>query len=195
AESLPAYMIPASIMVLDEIPLTPVGKLDRAALPEPVFAVREFRAPSTPVEEVVAGVFAALLVPEADGRVGADDDFFELGGNSLLAAQAAARIGAALGARVPVQLLFEVSTVAGLAARVEAHAGSVAGQALRAWSRPQRVPLSYAQQRMWFLNRFDPGSGVNNIPVAVRLSGVLDVAALRAAVADVVARHEVLRTV
>ncbi|MGW4095223.1 condensation domain-containing protein, partial [Nocardia sp. NPDC004750] len=194
-ESLPGYMIPASIVVLDEIPLTPVGKLDRAALPEPVFAVRAFRAPSTPVEEIVAGVFAALLVAEEDGRVGADDDFFELGGNSLLAAQAAARIGAALDVRVPVQLLFEVSTVAGLAARVEAHAGSAAGQALRAWPRPERVPLSYAQQRMWFLNRFDPASGVNNIPVAVRLSGALDVAALRAAVADVVARHEVLRTV
>ncbi|MBF6470142.1 hypothetical protein IU427_34090, partial [Nocardia beijingensis] len=174
AESLPAYMIPASIMVLDEIPLTPVGKLDRAALPEPVFAARAFRAPSTPVEEIVAEVFAALLVPEQDGRVGADDDFFELGGNSLLAAQAAARIGSALDVRVPVQLLFEVSTVAGLAARVEAHAGSAAGQALRALVagvRPERVPLSYAQQRMWFLNRFDPASGVNNIPVAVRLSG------------------------
>ncbi|MGK8485765.1 condensation domain-containing protein [Nocardia asiatica] len=194
-ESLPAYMIPASIMTLDKIPLTPVGKLDRAALPEPTFAARAFRAPSTPVEEIVAEVFAALLVPEEDGRVGADDDFFELGGNSLLAAQAAARVGAALGARVPVQLLFEASSVAGLAARVEAHAGSAAGQALRALPRPERVPLSYAQQRMWFLNRFDPGSAVNNIPVAVRLSGRLDVAALRAAVGDLAERHEVLRTV
>ncbi|NKY31452.1 condensation domain-containing protein, partial [Nocardia gamkensis] len=165
------------------------------ALPEPVFAARAFRAPSTPVEEIVAGVFAALLVPEEDGRVGADDDFFELGGNSLLAAQAAARIGSALDVRVPVQLLFEATTVAGLAARVEQHAGSVAGQALRAWARPERVPLSYAQQRMWFLNRFDPASGVNNIPVAVRLSGRLDVAALRAAVGDLAERHEVLRTV
>ncbi|MGK8520667.1 condensation domain-containing protein [Nocardia asteroides] len=192
---LPVYMVPASVVVLDEIPLTPVGKLDRGALPEPVLAVREFRAPSTPVEEVVAEVFGALLVAEGGGRVGADDDFFELGGNSLLAAQAAARIGAALGVRVPVQLLFEATTVAGLAARVEARAGSVAGRALVAGPRPDRVPLSYAQQRMWFLNRFDPGSGVNNIPVAVRLSGVLDVAALRAAVGDLVARHEVLRTV
>ncbi|WP_454198457.1 amino acid adenylation domain-containing protein [Nocardia sp. Marseille-Q1738] len=193
-ESLPAYMIPASILVLDEIPLTPVGKLDRAALPEPVFAVRAFRAPSTPVEEIVADVFAALLVPEEDGRVGADDDFFELGGNSLLAAQAAARIGSALDLRVPVQLLFEATTVAALAARVEQHAGSAAGQALHARPRPERVPLSYAQQRMWFLNRFDPASAVNNIPVAVRLSGRLDVDALRAAVHDLAERHEVLRT-
>ncbi|WP_280239932.1 amino acid adenylation domain-containing protein, partial [Nocardia abscessus] len=195
SETLPAYMLPASIIILDEIPLTPVGKLDRAALPEPVFAARAFRAPSTPVEEIVAGVFAALLVPEEDGRVGADDDFFELGGNSLLAAQAAARVGAALGVRVPVQLLFEATTVAALAVRVEQHAGSAAGRALVAQPRPERVPLSYAQQRMWFLNRFDPASGVNNIPVAVRLSGRLDVAALRAAVGDLAERHEVLRTV
>ncbi|WP_174187341.1 non-ribosomal peptide synthetase, partial [Nocardia barduliensis] len=194
SETLPAYMLPSAIIVLDEIPLTPVGKLDRAALPEPMFAARAFRAPSTPVEEIVAEVFAALLVPEEDGRVGVDDDFFELGGNSLLAAQAAARIGSALDVRVPVQLLFEATTVAALAARVEQHAGSAAGQALRALPRPERVPLSYAQQRMWFLNRFDPGSAVNNIPVAVRLSGRLDVAALRAAVGDLAERHEVLRT-
>ncbi|MQY24881.1 non-ribosomal peptide synthetase [Nocardia aurantia] len=195
AETLPAYMIPASIMTLDEIPLTPVGKLDRARLPQPRFAVREFRAPSTPVEEIVADVFAALLLGEDEARVGADDDFFELGGNSLLAAQAAARIGAALGARVPVQTLFETPTVAALAQRVERHAGAGAGQQLRPMPRPERIPLSYAQQRMWFLNRFDPAGGVNNIPVAVRLTGRLDLAALRAAVRDLVQRHEVLRTV
>ncbi|MDR7170526.1 amino acid adenylation domain-containing protein, partial [Nocardia kruczakiae] len=198
AESLPAYMIPAAIMALDEIPLTPVGKLDRARLPEPTFTAREFRAPATPVEEIVAEVFAALLVPgEGDnpGRVGADDDFFELGGNSLLAAQAAARIGSALGARVPVQLLFEASTVAALAEQVERHAGTGTGERLRPMPRPERIPLSYAQQRMWFLNRFDPAGAVNNIPVAVRLSGRLDVDALRSAVRDLVERHEVLRTV
>ncbi|WP_280269750.1 non-ribosomal peptide synthetase [Nocardia wallacei] len=217
SNSLPAYMIPALIMVLDEIPLTPIGKLDRARLPEPAFAVREFRAPSTPVEEIVADVFAALLGPgtplersapgeaaqaaadgvpgAAPGRVGADDDFFALGGNSLLAAQAAARIGSALDVRVPVQLLFEAPTVAALAERVERHAGSAAGQQLRPMPRPERIPLSYAQQRMWFLNRFDPAGAVNNIPVAVRLTGALDLGALRAAVRDLVERHEVLRTV
>ncbi|WP_030513341.1 non-ribosomal peptide synthetase [Nocardia sp. NRRL WC-3656] len=198
AASLPAYMIPAAIMPLEEIPLTPVGKLDRARLPEPTFAAREFRAPATPVEEIVAEVFAALLVPgEGDnpGRVGADDDFFELGGNSLLAAQAAARIGSALGARVPVQLLFEASTVAALAEQVERHAGTDTGERLRPMPRPERIPLSYAQQRMWFLNRFDPAGAVNNIPVAVRLSGRLDVDALRSAVRDLVERHEVLRTI
>ncbi|WP_433195708.1 amino acid adenylation domain-containing protein [Nocardia sp. CA-107356] len=207
-ESLPDYMIPAAIMVLDEIPLTPVGKVDRAALPEPVFAARQFRAPSTPVEEIIAEVFAALLLggrvvssdlqavaSGEDARVGADDDFFELGGNSLLAAQAAARIGFALDARVPVQLIFEASTVSALAERVEQHAGSASGRALTAQIRPDRIPLSYAQQRMWFLNRFDITSAVNNIPLAVRLSGRLDIDALRAAAGDLADRHEVLRTI
>ncbi|MCU1646238.1 MAG: putative non-ribosomal peptide synthetase, partial [Nocardia sp.] len=193
-ESLPAYMVPTAIVVLDEIPLTPVGKLDRAALPEPVFAAREFRAPSTPAEEAVAQVFATLLIPDnPEARVGADDDFFELGGNSLLAAQAAARIGTALGTRVPVHVLFEASTVAALAAQLDGGAAPVAGAALGSLPRPERIPLSFAQQRMWFLNRFDPGSAVDNIPLAVRLSGAIDVEALRAAARDLVARHEVLR--
>ncbi|MFI5777056.1 amino acid adenylation domain-containing protein [Nocardia sp. NPDC051570] len=194
SESLPAYMVPAAVVVLTEIPLTPVGKLDRTRLPEPTFTAREFRAPSTPAEEVIAEVFATLLTPGDDGRVGADDDFFELGGNSLLAVRAAARIGSALDLRVPVQLLFEASTVAALAERVAQHVDAM-GATLRPMPRPERIPLSYAQQRMWFLNRFDPGSAVNNIPVAVRLSGRLDIGALRAAVRDLVERHEALRTI
>ncbi|WP_067861092.1 non-ribosomal peptide synthetase [Nocardia shimofusensis] len=193
---LPTYMVPSSIMVLDELPLNAVGKLDRAALPEPVFATRTYREPSTPMERIVAEVFASVLAPEGDAQiqVGADDDFFELGGNSLLATQAVARIGSAAGVPVPVRLMFEAATVSGLAALVEG-LDTPARPPLLAVERPDRVPLSYAQQRMWFLNRFDAASGVNNIPVAVRLSGSLDVAALGAAVADVIARHEVLRTV
>ncbi|MEV6427956.1 amino acid adenylation domain-containing protein [Nocardia sp. NPDC051463] len=194
-KSLPDYMVPTAIVVLDEIPLTPVGKLDRAALPEPVFATR---APATRTEQIIAEVFAALLVADATdagGRVGVEDDFFALGGNSLLAAQAVARIGDALDTRVPVQVLFEASSVAGLAERVERLAGAAAGPALGSLPRPDRIPLSFAQQRMWFLNRFDPASAVDNIPVAVRLSGRLEVDALRAAVRDVVERHESLRTI
>ncbi|MGW5572416.1 amino acid adenylation domain-containing protein [Nocardia thailandica] len=194
AATLPAYMVPASIMVLDALPLTPVGKLDRAALPTPVFTARGYRAPATPAEQVVAEVFAALLT-DGSGRIGADDDFFALGGDSLLAAQAVARIGAALEVRVPVTAVFEAPTVAALAARAETHRTGVPGTALSARPRPARIPLSYAQQRMWFLNRFDPSSAVDNIPVAVRLTGRLDLPALRAAVADLVTRHEVLRTV
>ncbi len=192
ADRLPAYMVPTVIMVLDEIPLTPVGKLDRKALPEPELAPREFRAPATPLEEIVAGIFADLLGID---RVGADDDFFELGGNSLIATQVTARLSAALDAEVGVRALFEAPTVAGLAARVSARAGTGVRRPLTAQARPERPPLSLAQQRMWFLNRFDSGSAANNIPVAVRFTGDLDLEALRGAVADVVARHESLRTV
>ncbi|MFQ6399204.1 amino acid adenylation domain-containing protein, partial [Nocardia sp. KC 131] len=195
---LPSYMVPSSITVIDKVPLTPTGKLDRRALPAPVFEVRQFRAPSTPIEEIVAQVFGEVLGVD---RVGADDDFFTLGGNSLIATQVASRLGNALDTRVPVRMLFEASTVAALAARVESHAGVGAWRELVARERPERVPLSLAQQRMWFLNRFSAGStdanesAVNNIPVAIRLSGELDVAALQIAVIDVIDRHESLRTV
>ncbi|MGV9639595.1 condensation domain-containing protein, partial [Nocardia rhamnosiphila] len=128
-------------------------------------------------------------------RVGADDDFFALGGNSLIATQVAARLGAALDTQVPVRLLFEASTVTALAAAAETAAGRGNLPVLAPRERPERVPLSLAQQRMWFLNRFDRDSVAYNIPMAIRLSGDLDVDALRAAVADVVGRHEVLRTI
>uniref|UniRef100_UPI0024540847 non-ribosomal peptide synthetase n=1 Tax=Nocardia flavorosea TaxID=53429 RepID=UPI0024540847 len=191
-DRLPAYMVPSSIMVLDEIPLTPAGKLDRKALPVPQFQTQAFRAPVTPIEEIVADVFAEVLGVD---RVGLDDDFFELGGNSLIATQVAARLGAALDTRVPVRTLFEASTVMALAARIESHVGEGARQALVARSRDGDIPLSLAQQRMWFLNRYDTESAVNNIPVAIRMSGELDVAALQVAIIDVIDRHESLRTV
>ncbi|MGW5388513.1 amino acid adenylation domain-containing protein, partial [Nocardia sp. NPDC003963] len=191
AQRLPSYMVPSVFVELDALPLNVNGKLDRKALPEPVFEVREFRAPSTPIEEIVAGVFADVLSVD---RVGADDDFFALGGNSLVATQVAARLGKALDTTVPVRALFEASTVAGLAVRVEQHAGSGGRSALVPQRRPQYVPLSLAQQRMWFLNRFDQESLAYNIPLAIRLSGELDVEALRAAVRDLLERHESLRT-
>ncbi|WP_280448745.1 condensation domain-containing protein, partial [Nocardia brasiliensis] len=188
---LPSYMVPSAFVLLDALPLNANGKLDRKALPEPEFEAQAFRAPSTPVEEIVAAVYAEVLGVE---QVGADDDFFGLGGNSLLATQVAARLGAALDARVPVRTLFEASTVAGLAAKVAQHAGSGGRKALVAGPRPEQIPLSLAQQRMWFLNQFDTASSVYNIPAAIRLTGDLDVAALGAAVTDLVARHEILRT-
>ncbi|MGI9207021.1 MAG: condensation domain-containing protein, partial [Rhodococcus sp. (in: high G+C Gram-positive bacteria)] len=169
AEVLPGFMVPTLVVVLDSVPLTAVGKVDRAALPEPVFEVREYRAPRTPVEELVASEVAQVLGLE---RVGLDDSFVDLGGNSL----AATRLVARLSARV-------------------SEAGGGPGVVLSARERPAQIPLSLAQQRMWFLNRLDPESAVNNIPVAIRLSGSLDVDALQAAVSDVVARHESLRTV
>ncbi|MFQ6330459.1 amino acid adenylation domain-containing protein, partial [Nocardia sp. CWNU-33] len=191
AAGLPSYMVPSAFVVLDALPLNVNGKLDRKALPEPEFEAQVFRAPSTPIEEIVASVFAEVLGVE---RVGVDDDFFALGGNSLLATHTVARIGAALDAQVPVRRLFEASTVAGLAVKVEQDAGAGGRKALVAGPRPERIPLSLAQQRMWFLNRFDTESAAYNVPVAVRLTGELDVEALRQAIADVVARHEILRT-
>ncbi|NKR94815.1 amino acid adenylation domain-containing protein [Rhodococcus hoagii] len=190
--SLPRHMVPATVMLLDEIPLTPVGKLDRQALPAPVFEAREFRAPVGRDEELVATVFADLLGVD---QVGRDDDFFELGGNSLIATQVVARLSAAGRAQIPVRAVFEASTVEALAAQIRADSAGPVRKELTAGPRPDRIPLSLAQQRMWFLNRFEPDSTVDNIPVAIRLTGALDVPALRAAVADVVERHESLRTV
>uniref|UniRef100_UPI00278C7C45 condensation domain-containing protein n=1 Tax=Skermania pinensis TaxID=39122 RepID=UPI00278C7C45 len=191
SQRLPGYMVPEAWVVLAALPLTPSGKLDRAALPVPEVEVAVFRAPTTPVEELVAGVFAEVLGVE---RVGLDDDFFVLGGNSLVATRVAARLGAALNVVVPVRLLFEVSSVVGLAARVESGLDAVRVP-LVARVRSGRVPLSLAQTRMWLLNRLDPGSAAYNIPLVVRLSGVVDVVALGLALGDVVVRHEVLRTV
>ncbi|MEA3531471.1 amino acid adenylation domain-containing protein [Nocardia sp. CDC192] len=189
---LPSYMVPSAFVVLDALPLNVNGKLDRKALPEPEFEVQAFRAPSTPIEEIVATVFAEVLGVE---RVGADDDFFALGGNSLLATQVAARIGAALDTRVPVRTIFEAATVAALAIKVERATGERKRAPLVAGPRPDRIPLSLAQQRMWFLNQFDTSASVYNIPAVIRLSGDLDVDALRHAVTDLVARHEILRTI
>ncbi|SEC50046.1 amino acid adenylation domain-containing protein [Rhodococcus pyridinivorans] len=193
-EVLPGYMVPSSVTVLDEVPLTPVGKVDRAALPAPVFEVAEYRAPRTSVEIAVAEEVAQVLGVE---RVGLDDSFVDLGGNSLAATRLVARLSARLGYRVAVPVVFETSSVQELAARVDIDtAGAGAGTVVLAVrERPERVPLSLAQQRMWFLNRLEPHSAVNNIPVAIRLSGRLDTNALQAAVSDVVKRHESLRTV
>ncbi|GAA2480487.1 non-ribosomal peptide synthetase [Nocardia seriolae] len=190
-EFLTAYMVPDAIVALDVLPLTPNGKLDRKALPAPeAVSSVEFRAPRTETERLIAAEFAALL---GAFEVGADDDFFALGGNSLLATRAVARINEALGASLAVRELFEASTVAALAARVVTGA---AGNrpALVAGERPARVPLSLSQQRMWIVNQLDPDSPAYNIPLALRLSGTLDIAALRAAVTDLLERHESLRT-
>ncbi|MDI9897100.1 amino acid adenylation domain-containing protein [Rhodococcus sp. IEGM 1381] len=197
AQRLPRHMVPSMIIALDSIPLTPVGKLDRAALPAPVFAAAEFRSPSTPLEITVAETFGALLGMD---RVGADDDFFELGGNSLIATQLAARLGTATGTRVPARTVFEFSTVQALAAHLENaspdgdNSASGPQPVLAKRERPERIPLSLAQRRMWFLNRFDTTSGANNIPAAIDLRGTLDVQALSSAITDVVERHESLRT-
>ncbi|WP_328409963.1 non-ribosomal peptide synthetase [Nocardia sp. NBC_00403] len=195
ATTLPGYMVPGYLIALDEVPLTPVGKLDRNALPVPDFSVsrRAYLAPRTPVEQAVAEVFADVLDTE---RVSIDESFFELGGNSLSATRVVARINAALGARIALRDLFDAPTIAQLSARiVPAADGDRSRFVLAPRIRPDRIPLSPAQQRMWVLNQLDPGSPAYNIAVALRLTGTLDIDALRVAVADVVDRHESLRTV
>ncbi|MET9262182.1 amino acid adenylation domain-containing protein [Amycolatopsis sp. NPDC004079] len=191
AELLPAYMVPSAIVVLDRLPLTAHGKVDRKALPAPEnLTGQEKRGPRTPVEEQLTRLYAEVLgLPEA----GIDDDFFELGGHSLLATALVSRIRSELDVELPLRDLFEARTVAALAGRL-ASAGQ-ARAAFRKLDRPDPLPLSYAQQRMWFLNRLEGEHGGYTIPLAVRLSGELDRSALAAAVDDLTARHEILRTV
>ncbi|MET7767094.1 amino acid adenylation domain-containing protein [Nocardia sp. NPDC005366] len=194
AGALPGYMVPGYLIVLDDVPLTPVGKLDRKALPIPDFESfqRRYLAPRTPVEHAVAEVFAEVLDNE---RVSVDHSFFELGGNSLSATRVVARVNAALGSTIALRDLFDAPTVAQLATRVvPAGAGERARFGLAPRIRPDRIPLSPAQQRMWVLNQLEPGSPAYNIAVALRLTGELDTEAMRLALADVVARHESLRT-
>ncbi len=188
---LPAYTVPAQIVVLDEFPLTSSGKLDRKALPAPEFQdAGRYRTPSTPVEEILAGIYARVLGVE---QVGVEESFFDLGGDSLSAMRAIAAINAALSVDMKVGALFDARTVAQLAPCI-ARAGDGLPP-LVAGPRPGLVPLSFAQRRMWFLDQLHGPSPVYNMTVALKLRGCLDADALGAALADVVGRHESLRTV
>ncbi len=166
-------------------------RLQPDATPRPRVAAR-YRAPITRSERIVAAAIIDLLgVP----RVGVDDDFFDLGGNSLLATRLAGRVGADAGVRVAARTVFEYGTVAALAAAIDRLHHTEAVVRLRPRERGERVPMALAQQRIWFLARLDPDSAAHNIPIVLRLSGDLDVTALRAALGDLLERHEVLRTV
>ncbi|WP_256714764.1 non-ribosomal peptide synthase/polyketide synthase [Mycobacterium colombiense] len=190
AERLPAYMVPAAVVVIDALPLTVNGKLNARALPAPEYAEGDrYRAPSTPTEETLAGIYAQILGLE---RVGVDDSFFDLGGDSLSAMRVIAAINSALNAHLAVRTLFDAPTVARLAPRIGEDGAGL--EPLVAMERPAVVPLSFAQQRLWFLDQLQGPSPIYNIPAALRLSGRLDAEALGAALADVVARQESLRT-
>ncbi|HVR09421.1 MAG TPA: amino acid adenylation domain-containing protein, partial [Thermoanaerobaculia bacterium] len=194
---LPEYMVPASFVVLSELPVNANGKLDVAALPAPE-ASRSgalYRPARTPVEEVLAALWQEVLGVE---RVGLDDGFFDLGGHSLLATQVMSRVRSSLGVDLPLRALFESPSVAGLAQKIEALRGQ--GRALQApplvpVARDGELPLSFAQQRLWFIDQLEPGSALYNISIPLRAWGALAAGALARALGEVVRRHEALRTV
>ncbi|NLV80315.1 MAG: amino acid adenylation domain-containing protein [Rhodococcus sp.] len=192
-EWLPGYMVPSAIVALDELPLTANGKLDRRALPAPDFAALvSSRAPETELERALCGIYADILGLDS---VGADDDFFALGGHSLSAAKLLARIRNELGVEPTIRSVFDHPVVADLAAACADAEGTVDRPLLVPQRRGDLAPLSHAQQRLWFLFAMEGPSPTYNVPVTVRLHGALDHDALRRAVGDVLTRHESLRTV
>ncbi len=196
--NLPEYMIPSAFVFLESLPLTTNGKVDRKALPVPDQTRPEldaiFMSPRTPMEEMLAEIWAEVLKVEG---IGIHDNFFDLGGHSLLATQVVSRMRRAVQVEIPLRALFESPTVVGLAARIEEiHQKQHGLQAppLLAVSRDKDLPLSFAQHRLWFLDQLEPGSTVYNVPIAVRIRGPLDVAALERSINEIIARHEILRT-
>ena len=195
ARQLPEYMVPSAFVQLEALPLTPNGKLDRKALPAPeatALSVREYEAPQGEIEEALAAIWQELLRVE---RVGRHDNFFELGGHSLLAVQLISRIRATLGVELPLRELFATSEPAVPWPMPCARAGASTLGRIEIADRSQPLPLSLAQQRLWFLDQLDKAaSAAYHMPAALRLLGELDVAALQATLDRLVARHESLRT-
>ncbi|WP_240138467.1 non-ribosomal peptide synthetase [Streptomyces sp. MUM 178J] len=192
AEELPGYLVPATLTVLDAIPITPNGKVDRKALPDPGTAApaRTRRAPATALEHMLCELFAEALGLDA---VGADEDFFTLGGHSLMAARLARRVTARTGLACGVEAVFAAPSAGRLAARL---GGPAAGRpVLAAAPRDGDLPLSHAQQRLWFLDQIEGAGAAYNIPLVLTLTGELDRTALESAIGDLTGRHEILRTV
>ncbi len=195
-QTLPDYMMPSAFVELDELPLTPSGKVDRRALPAPEQSGPEagYAALQTPTEDVIAAIWAEVL---GVGQVGRDDNFFELGGHSLLATQVVSRLREAFQVDLPVRTVFESATIAELAQALETarqREPLPIAPPIRALERIGEPPLSFAQQRLWFIERLeDPGPNYN-LPLILRLTGQLQVEMLEQALNEVIRRHEVLRT-
>jgi amino acid adenylation domain-containing protein len=192
---LPDYMLPRHIVLLDRLPLTANGKLDRSALPppDPDQDAQAYVAPRTPVEQALADIWSDILGLE---RIGANDDFFERGGQSLRATRVISRIRSSLDVELPLRAMFESPRLSELATRIEAMR-QISGEAMAAISpisRTEAMPLSFAQQRLWFLDQFEGQSAFYNMPAAIRLRGELDTEALRLTLQAIVERHEVLRS-
>ena len=197
-EELPDYMIPATFVVMESFPLTSNGKVNRRALPEPTgddinaSLTRNYVAPRNPQEELLAVIFQDILNVE---RVGIHDNFFDLGGHSLLATQMVSRVRDALGVELPLRQLFSGPTIAEIAPYTQTDADSTRIPAPTAVERPQEIPLSFSQKRLWFLDQLQPGSNAYNIPVALKLTGSLNIDAMEKAIRFIMQRHEILRTV
>jgi acyl carrier protein len=197
-QKLPEHMIPSAFVLLDALPLSPNGKVDRKALPAPdqnrAGPEESYVAPGTPVEEVLAEIWVEVLKLD---KVGIHDNFFELGGHSLLATQVMSRLRELFQVELPLRSLFESPTVAGLAERIEqSHRKEQGVESLLMLpiSREKDLPLSFAQERLWFLDQFEPNSSVYNIPSALRLRGSLNIGALEQSLNEIIGRHESLRT-
>ncbi|MFI5910641.1 amino acid adenylation domain-containing protein [Dactylosporangium sp. NPDC051541] len=191
---LPEYLVPAAFVELERIPVTVAGKVDKRALPAPDFtAIAGAGVPRSPAEEILAGLFAEVL---GLAGVGTGDDFFALGGHSLTATALAARVRAVFGAALPVRAVFDAPTVAALAARLELFQGGDGGPVLIGGAeRPEHLPVSPAQHRLWLHHQLNGAGPTYNVAFALRLTGALDADALRLALVDVLDRHESLRTV
>jgi amino acid adenylation domain-containing protein len=197
-DNLPDYMLPSSFAILEALPLTPNGKVNRQALPAPEELSQQTKdaitAPRTPVEEVLAGIWIKILGVK---QVGIEENFFELGGHSLLATQVMSQIREAFQVELPLRNLFELPTVAELAQCVEAalrEGQQLAAVPIEKTTREDNLPLSFAQQRLWFFDQLEPGSPVYNLSRSVKLQGQLKVAALEQSINEIIRRHEVLRT-